>query len=495
MLPGWQRWIKLDHTDHTSFHKSDGTNWQRWIKLDRTSFHKTDVTRLAAMDQTRSHKLPQIGWYQVGSDGSNSIAQASTNRMLPGWQRWIKLDRTSFHKPDVTRLAAMDQTRSHKPPQNGCYQVGSDGSNSIAQASTNRMLPGWQRWIKLDRTSFHKPDITRLAAMDQTRSHKLPQTGCYQVGSDGSNSIAQASTNRMVPGWQRWIELDRTSFHKQDVTRLAATDQTRSHKLPQNGCYQVGSDGSNSIAQASTNRMLPGWQRWIKLDRTSFHKTDVTRLAAMDQTRSHKLPQTGCYQVGSDGSNSIAQASTNRMVPGWQRWIKLDRTNFQKTDVTRLAAMDRTRSHKLPQIGWYQVGSDGSNSIAQASTNRMLPGWQRWIKLDRTSFHKTDVTRLAAMDQTRSHKLPQTGCYQVSSDACFSNRMPLGTKCRQGWQRYMFFSVLASAACPSQQEAGELARAADATWLCVALRRPWAQRLRPAALKFQAAQTCKKQVR
>ena len=48
---------------------------------------------------------------------------------------------------DVTRLAAMDDARSH-------------------------ML-------------FYTPDVTRLAAMDEARSHMLLHTGCYQVGSDG----------------------------------------------------------------------------------------------------------------------------------------------------------------------------------------------------------------------------------------------------------------------------------------------------------------------
>ena len=51
-------------------------------------------------------------------------------------------------------------------------------------------LPGWQRWMKLDRRCFYKPDVTRLAAtrlatMDEARSEMLLQTGCYQVGSDG----------------------------------------------------------------------------------------------------------------------------------------------------------------------------------------------------------------------------------------------------------------------------------------------------------------------
>ena len=75
-------------------------------------------------------------------------------------------NRTSFHKRDVTRLAAMHDARWQMFPQTGCYQVGSDGSNSIAQASTNRMLPGWQRCMRLDGRCFHKPDVTRLAAMD-----------------------------------------------------------------------------------------------------------------------------------------------------------------------------------------------------------------------------------------------------------------------------------------------------------------------------------------
>ena len=77
--------------------------------------------------------------------------------------------------------------------------------------------------------------------------------------------------------------------------------------------------------------------------------------------------------------------------------MKLDRTSFRKSDVTRLAASGEARSDMLPQTGYY--------------------------------------TRLAAMDQTRSHKLPQTGCDQVGSDACFSNRMLLRSERRQGWQR------------------------------------------------------------
>ena len=47
------------------------------------------------------------------------------------------------------------------------------------------MLPGWQRWMKLHRTCFYTPDVTRLAAIDEARSHMLLHTGCYQVRSDG----------------------------------------------------------------------------------------------------------------------------------------------------------------------------------------------------------------------------------------------------------------------------------------------------------------------
>ena len=59
----------------------------------------------------------------------------------------MKLDRRCLDPPDVTRLATMDEARSH-------------------------ML-------------FYTPDVTRLAAMDEARSHMLLHTGCYQVGSDG----------------------------------------------------------------------------------------------------------------------------------------------------------------------------------------------------------------------------------------------------------------------------------------------------------------------
>ena len=39
--------------------------------------------------------------------------------------------------------------------------------------------------MKLDRRSLHKPDVTRLAAMDEARPETVLQTGCYQVGSNG----------------------------------------------------------------------------------------------------------------------------------------------------------------------------------------------------------------------------------------------------------------------------------------------------------------------
>ena len=80
--------------------------------------------------------------------------------MLPGWQRWMKLDRTC------------------------CF--------------THRMLPGWQRWMKLDRTCFCTPDVTRLAAMDEARSHMLLHTGRYQVGS-GSDPRSADSSNGGAP--------------------------------------------------------------------------------------------------------------------------------------------------------------------------------------------------------------------------------------------------------------------------------------------------------
>ena len=282
------------------------------------------------------------------------MADASTNRMLPGWQRWINLDRTSFHKPDGTRLAAMHEARSEMLPP-------------------NRMLPGWQRWIKLDRTSFHKPDVTRLAAMHEARSEMLPP-------------------NRMLPGWQRWVKLDRTSFHKPDVTRLAAMHEARWQMLPQ---------------------------------------THVTMLAATDQTRSHKLPQTGYTRLAAMHEARWQMLPPNRMLPGWQRWIKLDRTSFHEPDVTRLAAMHEARWQMLPQTGCYQVGSDGLTSIAQASsTNKMLPGWQQCMLLESDAPRNRTSPRLAAM--------------HVSS-------------------------VLATAACPSRQEAQELARAGDATWLRIDL--------------------------
>ena len=114
----------------------------------------------------------------------------------------------------------MQEARSHKLRKTGCYQAVSNAGSSIAQASTNRMLPGWQRCMQLDRTSFHKPEVTRLAAMHAARSEMLPQTRSYQVGSDACSSIGDASTNRMLPGWQGWKKLHRGCFWELDVTQL-----------------------------------------------------------------------------------------------------------------------------------------------------------------------------------------------------------------------------------------------------------------------------------
>ena len=58
----------------------------------------------------------------------------------------------------------------------------------------------------------------------------------------------------------------------------------------------------------------------------------------------------------------------------------------------------------------------------------MLPGWQRWMSQDRRCFWKPHVTRLAAMGESRSQMLLEIACYQVGSDECSPNWMPLGTR-------------------------------------------------------------------
>ena len=67
---------------------------------------------------------------------------------------------------------------------------------SAFHAFTNWMLPGWQQWMKLDRRCFYKPDVTRLAAMDEARSEMLLQTACYQVGSDGRQPTFVTGTRK-----------------------------------------------------------------------------------------------------------------------------------------------------------------------------------------------------------------------------------------------------------------------------------------------------------
>ena len=49
----------------------------------------------------------------------------------------------------------------------------------------------------------------RLAAMDESHSRMLLETGRYQVGIVGCISIVDAFRNWTLPGWQRCMNLDR----------------------------------------------------------------------------------------------------------------------------------------------------------------------------------------------------------------------------------------------------------------------------------------------
>ena len=79
------------------------------------------------------------------------------------------------------------------------------------------MLPGWPRWVNRDRRCLQKPDVAKLAAMGESRSQMLIETGCYQVGSDGC--------------WPN-------------------------HMLLETGCYQDGSDGCSTVADVFRNPMF-----------------------------------------------------------------------------------------------------------------------------------------------------------------------------------------------------------------------------------------------
>ena len=103
-----------------------------------------------------------------------------------------------------------------------------------------------------------------------------------------------------------------------------------------------------------------------------------------DGTRGIFFLGTRRYQVGSDGGNSIVDASRSP---------------------TSQAAMRKVRSWMLLRTRHYPVGSDGGNSIVDASRNPTIPGWQRWGQLDRGCVEEPDVTRLAAMGETRSWML------------------------------------------------------------------------------------------
>ena len=104
---------------------------------------------------------------------------------------------------------------------------------------------------------------------------------------------------------------------------------------------------------------------------------DVSRAWTLLEVRRYQVGSDGCisaetlletqrYQVGSAGCISIADVFPNRTLPGWQRWMHLDRGCFQKLDVTRLSAMDASR-------------------FVDASRNRTLPGW-----LGAVSGHQTN---------------------------------------------------------------------------------------------------------
>ena len=49
-----------------------------------------------------------------------------------------------------------------------------------------------------------EPDVTKVAAMDESRSSMLPGTRRYQGGSARGMSIVDASRNPTLLKWQRW---------------------------------------------------------------------------------------------------------------------------------------------------------------------------------------------------------------------------------------------------------------------------------------------------
>ena len=70
---------------------------------------------------------------------------------LPSWQRRGKLHAGCVSEPDVTILAAVEETRSRMLLENPRYHLGSDGGSSMLDASRNPTSPSWQQWRKLDR--------------------------------------------------------------------------------------------------------------------------------------------------------------------------------------------------------------------------------------------------------------------------------------------------------------------------------------------------------
>jgi hypothetical protein len=226
---------------------------------------------------------------------------------------------------------------------------GSNGVNSIIQASTKPFGGTWQM----------TPDNLSLPGLDAYR----PQIGIDSSGnatvvwqrSDGDNSIIQAST-KSSEGWQT----------TPDNLSLPGLDAD----YPQIGIDSSGNatavwqtwNGSNSIIQASTKLFEGAWQE----------TPDNLSLAGQNAYS----PQIGIDSSGNatvvwfrnDGMNYIIQAST-KSSEGWQT----------TPDNLSLAGQNAYS----PQIGIDSSGkatavwqrSDGMKSIIQAST-KSSEGWQ-----------------------------------------------------------------------------------------------------------------------
>ena len=91
---------------------------------------------LAAMGKAPWCMFPGTRRYHLGSCGGNSMAPASRKPTLPSSQRWGKLHGACFQEPDVTILAAVEETRWRLLLENPRYHLGSDGGSSRMDAST-----------------------------------------------------------------------------------------------------------------------------------------------------------------------------------------------------------------------------------------------------------------------------------------------------------------------------------------------------------------------